>query len=370
MQADAPDGQTRLRFRVVDSGIGIAPADVGRLFMPFVQADESVTRRFGGSGLGLAICKELVEPMGGTIEVQTRQGRGSSFSFTLGFEAAASTPRPQSPPPLAGLQLLLVEDSHAWRTLLADMLGRMGLTAQAVGSAREALAQHAAAQAGRPFDLIVVDWCLQGEQATALLRGLLHAQPALDRARIIVLSSYDPEPVKRELQALGVHQVLSKPISASRLLDALARAVANGHASAPPAPPAVPADLRGRRVLLVEDNEVNRFVACEMLALLGVDADIAEDGRIAVDKCLHGAYDAVLMDVQMPHMDGLSATRLIRQRMGEHRPPIVAMTAGASAEERQACVDAGMDGYLSKPVRMEALAECLRSLGAASGLSA
>lgn len=164
-------------------------------------------------------------------------------------------------------------------------------------------------------------------------------------------------------------QVLSKPISASRLLDALARAVANGCVGTPAAPPAAPEALHGRRVLLVEDNEVNRFVACEMLARLGVEVDIAEDGRSAVDKCLHGAYDLVLMDVQMPHMDGLSATRLIHQRMGRQRPPIVAMTAGASVEERQACIDAGVNGYLSKPVRMEALAECLRSLGATSALS-
>jgi two-component system sensor histidine kinase/response regulator len=329
-----------VRFEVTDTGIGITPQDAQRLFEPFVQADASTTRTYGGTGLGLAISKQLSEAMGGTIGVDSEPGQGSTFWFVIPFEEAqgdAGSPGESG----AGLRVLVV-GTGADRPVLEADLRRWELSVTGADTGPAAMvALRDAAGHGRPFDLLMLD-ADAGDVDTAGLARAVAADPAIPAVHVVVSGAEAPP---------GDSDVtyLSKPVHRSALYDVLARFPAVP--APPPAVPAAPAELRGR-VLLVEDNDINQMVAVGVLAALGYDADVAGDGERACEMAAAGHYDAILMDCRMPRMDGFTATGVLRRREagGAARTPIIAMTASALVADRERCLAAGMDDYLSKPV--------------------
>ena len=364
--------KAQVRFEVRDTGIGIAASDQARIFDSFAQADASTTRRYGGTGLGLAISSRLAEAMGGEIGVSSRPGKGSSFWFTLPLPVAQAVeePEPQRPEALAGLSALVVDDNSTNRLLLETYLGAWGLAVESAQDAPEALARaRAAAAAGRPFDLGLLDLCMPGMNGLELAAAI-SADSALRDMRLVLLSS-DSEVDRAELGRAGVGQWLLKPLRSSELYDTLMHLVRPG-VSVPARPAArtprpEPAPRRRGRVLVVEDNEVNQLVARDMVVKLGYDVDVVGDGAQALTATERTAYSVILMDCHMPVMDGFAATRAIRGRGGRDAElPIVAMTAGAMAEDRERCLAAGMDDFLPKPVDFDDLERVLAAWTGAS----
>ncbi|HZR34816.1 MAG TPA: response regulator [Nevskia sp.] len=346
----------RLRFAVTDTGIGMTPEQVQRLFESFNQADSSTTRRYGGTGLGLSISRRLVELMGGQIRVESLPGQGSSFSFEVEFGlSAAPSSRLSAPAELRQLRVLAVDDNFTALDILRIYLESFGLrvdTAVTGPQAIEAVRREAAAD---PYGLVLMDWQMPG------MNGIDAAQRIFELGgsvpKIVMVSAYGREEIMRQADAAGLHGFLIKPVNPSVLFDTILHAFGRDAALSGPAPEAADGhSLQGVRVLLAEDNEINQQVASELLGAAGAQVVIAHDGRQAVAQAAQGGYDLVLMDVQMPHMDGLEATRVIRALHGAPaRVPIVAMTANAMSEDRQRCLDAGMNDYLSKPIDQQAL---------------
>ena len=352
-----------LRFEVRDTGIGLSADQMERLFQSFQQADTSTTRRYGGTGLGLAICKSLAELMGGEVGVRSQLGQGSTFWFTVpllrGAPARALLPAPD----LRGLRVLVVDDNQHAAIVLAEMLQSMSFDVQQVHSGAEALAalQQAAAQA-KPFDLVVLDWQMPGMDGLELGRRIGELDlPQLPHR--VMVTAFGREDVLRSAQRQGIEEVLIKPVSASVMFDTLMQVLGEGQgADADPrmgAAQACPA-LQGARVLLVEDNELNQQVARELLQEAGVQVDVAANGQEGVDLACRHPYDLVLMDMQMPVMDGLEATRQLRADPRLAGLPIVAMTANALDADRQRCLDAGMNDHLAKPIAPARLWEALQ----------
>ena len=362
------DGASLLaRFEVQDTGEGIAPEHQAGLFQSFEQADNSITRRHGGTGLGLALTRRLAQLMGGEVGMSSQPGEGSRFWFTarlgratgpgvVGVEGAAVA--------LRGLRALLVDDLAEARAALSERLQLLGLRVQAVADGPAALdAAQAASNAGRPFDVVLVDWRMtpwDGFVTLERLRALLgEGLPPC-----VLVTAFDEPAMWTQAQGAGLDAVLVKPITASALHDTLARLVrAPGQAQhAPGGPGRSEARLRlqhgGQRVLLAEDNPVNQEVACELLRRAGLRVDTAADGTEALRLLRGNRYDAVLMDVQMPGLDGLAATRALRVEFGGHLP-VIAMTALAFGEDRAACLAAGMNDHVAKPVDPERLYETL-----------
>jgi CheY-like chemotaxis protein len=344
-----------LRFSVSDTGIGISPAGQARLFQSFSQADGSTTRRYGGTGLGLAISKQLVELMGGTIACESREGEGSTFTFTVRVRPGeASAPGPPGEA-LRRLRVLIVDGHEASRLALREPLDGWGMTVGAAAGKGEALAElREAARGGHAYDVAIVALQLPHGEGGSLARAM-RTDPALASTQLVLLSALGrPERVAPDVPGAAGH--LTKPVRRSQLLDVLMKIVGEERAAlAPAASRPAPASLAGR-VLVVEDNDVNREVAVRFLEKLGYRSDVAVDGREAVAACGRVVYDAVLMDCQMPEMDGFEATALIRNADGDsRRVPIIAMTASALEGDRDRCLAAGMDDYLSKPVTPEAL---------------
>ena len=374
-------GRTTLRFSVSDTGVGIPPDRSDRLFKPFSQVDASTTRKFGGTGLGLVICKQLTEMMGGQIGVESAPGRGSTFWFTAGFEVrAADRPaiRPQS---LAGMRVLAVEENTAVRHILRDQLASWGLRIDEASDVEAAVRlARAAAEGGRPYDMIVIDLAADGSAGMTLARQIRSDRSLSASALILLTSLESPEPA-REVVAGGSCQLVTKPVRQSQLFDAVIRsasAAAGGYAEKPqhPIPVSSPfAAVRPARILVAEDNEVNQIVAAEILNRAGFRCDIVGDGARAVAAALEQKYDAILMDCQMPDLDGFQATAAIRAAESSDRAagrpaarmPIIALTANALKGDREQCIAAGMDDYLSKPLDPRQLIETLnRILGKAS----
>ncbi|NRF71874.1 response regulator [Aquincola sp. S2] len=356
-----------LRFAVKDSGIGLTPQQAAGLFKPFAQADRSTTRRFGGTGLGLAICKRLVEMMGGIISVTSAPGEGSVFSFSARFGRVPDGQRPERGAG-AGLRTLVIDPQETSARILRQLLESWRFEVSVVGSAAAALDElRIADSAGQPYQLLLLDERTPGLGDDPQLAQALHSKShpaAVDRLAIMVLVSSSS--VQRTLVLAGAvpaDRVLTKPTTPSRLYDAIVRLEKRSPLPAPEAPPhhrdeapAVPnaearalRAIRGARVLLVEDNPINQQVAGELLVRAGMQVIIANNGIEAIDRLRKSAFDLALMDVQMPVMDGLQATRLLR-RLPNGGLPVIAMTAAARESDRQECLDAGMNAHLPKPI--------------------
>jgi GAF domain-containing protein/DNA-binding response OmpR family regulator len=358
-------GRVELRFAVRDTGIGLTAEGMGRLFQSFSQADSSTTRKYGGTGLGLAISRRLAELMGGRMWAESEGlGRGSTFCFTIEAALAELPPSRRREyagvqPELQGKRVLVVDDNETNRRVLALQTGKWGMAAHPVASPLEALR---VVEAGEAFDLAILDMHMPEMDGHELARRIRAIRPALS---LVLFSSLG----RREgSEADGLFDAwLAKPIHQSHLYDTLVGLLAkDGSARTGPEPAARPqldptmASHHPLRILLAEDNVVNQKLALRLLQQMGYRADLASNGLEAVESVRRQTYDLVLMDVQMPELDGLDATRQIRAALPPHaRPRIVAMTANAMQGDREMCYEAGMDDYLTKPIRVDRLVEAL-----------
>ncbi|MGE5502904.1 MAG: response regulator [Actinomycetota bacterium] len=348
-----------IRFEVRDTGIGLTEEQKGRLFESFQQADTSTTRKFGGTGLGLAISKKLAELMGGTVGVDSEPGRGSCFWFTARLGKGNSSRILVPKPDLRGRRVLVVDDNETARTVLADMLGSMSFVVESVPSGQAAIRAVRDASANfEPFDIVFLDWQMPGmdglETAERIMTMRLAPNPYM-------VTAHGREEMLKRAGEVEIAEVLIKPVSASTLFDSIMRVMSADEdepetegATSGGVSEADLASLKGLKVLLVEDNDFNQQVATELLADVGVEVVVAENGQVAVDRVKAGAYDVVLMDMQMPVMDGVSATHAIRE-LGFTALPIVAMTANAMQSDKDKCLEAGMNDHLAKPIDPDAL---------------
>jgi CheY-like chemotaxis protein len=358
-----------LHFRVRDTGIGI-PADKQRhLFAAFAQVDSSTTRKYGGTGLGLAITRQLAGLMGGRAWVESEAGRGSTFHFTarFGLLPEGTIHRPASPIGLKDLPVLVVDDNETNRLICEEILRSWGMKPVTVEGGREALDElHRATVAGNPFLLVLLDSLMPGMDGLAVASAI-SADDALRGCPILLLSSAGLE--AEAARRAGITRCLTKPVKQSDLLDAIVGAVHQGTQTPPPLRRPTPA-AKARtplRVLLAEDGLVNQQVAVGLLQRAGHAVVVAGNGREALAKLEGQAFDVVLMDVQMPEMDGIEATRALRAREKESggHIPVIALTAHAMKGDREECLEAGMTGYLSKPIQAEALYALLDGLAPA-----
>ncbi|MFZ5569192.1 MAG: transporter substrate-binding domain-containing protein [Thermodesulfobacteriota bacterium] len=357
--ASREEDRVMLRFSVRDTGIGIAAEKIPTLFNDFSQADSSTTRRYGGSGLGLAICKRLVEMMNGSIAVDSRPGEGSKFQFTAEFGCPRTGEEryPALPDSIAGMRALVVDDNPVVQQVIRQMLANFGMTTTVLSSSAAALAELERAAGDsreRPYDLVIMDWKMPGMdgiQASGIIKEKLNLRPV---PKIIMLTAFDRETVIQSAEKAGIDGFLTKPVTPSQLHDAIMMVFGKYILKAGKAPPlweneshdlpTVPA-----RILLVEDNEMNREVAQRLLEHGGFTVVVAENGREALRILESVAVEAVLMDLEMPEMDGYDCTRLIRETPERKELPIIAMTAHAIDSERDKCLKAGMDDFITKP---------------------
>jgi len=353
------DDGDMVRFEISDTGVGIAADHAAHLFEAFVQADQSTTRQYGGTGLGLTISRELVHRLGGEIGATPRDhGGGSVFWFTAELAGATVTKAPvRSCPQLVGLRALIVDDNETNRTIFDHYLRAWGIACEAVdgpGPAIEVLER--AARRGQPFELALLDFNMPATNGAELAHAI-RDRPALRGLRLVILSSSPLE--REEFSALEISAFLMKPTRQSQLYEAIADAIAGPISGQEPDSPvqdepietAVAPASSAPLVLIAEDNEINQAVAKALLTKAGLLTAIAHNGREALDMVLANDYAAVLMDCQMPELDGYDATRAIREAEGARHVPIIAMTAHSMPGDRERCLAAGMDDYLSKPVR-------------------
>jgi signal transduction histidine kinase/DNA-binding response OmpR family regulator len=365
-----------LRFSVTDTGIGIPATILGSLFEPFTQADASTTRRYGGTGLGLAISRRLVAQMGGELGVESVLGSGSTFAFTLPLRTQQVDANLQGPPvaaDLAGRHALIVDDNSTHREILRHFLTAWRMRCDEVSSAAAALeAMRVAAKAGDPYELAILDRQMPEMDGESLAQAIT-ADAALVGCRLLLLTSMEEHRDRSRLQRTGIQLCVAKPVSRSRLFDAIMQVMTAGEDAATMVPDVValremPASDEGRgatlRVLVVEDNAVNRLVATKALERQGHVVCSVNNGREAVAAWRRERFDLILMDCQMPEMDGYEATRAIRalERPTGRHTQIVAVTANAMQGDRERCLAAGMDGYLAKPLKRERLRDLLLPL--------
>jgi two-component system sensor histidine kinase/response regulator len=350
-----------LRLEVRDTGIGLTAEQMGRLFQSFQQADTSTTRRYGGTGLGLAICKSLAELMGGEVGVSSEFGRGSTFWVTLPLGRGAPARVLQPPADLRGRRVLVVDDNHTAAVVLSDMLVAMGFEVEQAYSGLQALQMlRESMDRQRLYGLLLLDWHMPGMDGVELARHIRSlGMPQVPQ--MLMVTAYGREDVMRAARAEGIETVLIKPVNASVLFDTLMQPLdgaVNAHPRAPalaPAAEVLPLAIRGARILLVEDNELNQIVAVELLRDAGFVVDVADNGHMALQQLDREPYDAVLMDMQMPIMDGETATRQLRMDPRYRDLPVIAMTANAMESDRQRCFAAGMNDHVAKPIEPAAL---------------
>ena len=355
--------QVALLFSVRDTGIGIAPETQARLFEPFEQADSSTTRHYGGTGLGLAICKRIVQLMGGTIWVESAMGEGSTFYFTVHLGLAAARRSEPAPADLRGLPVLIIDDNATNRRILHEMTKHWGMLPEDAESGPLGLQKlEAAASAGRPFALVLLDEQMPGMGGLEVIERV-RMHHLLQGATILMLTSSDQTSSAARCRQLGVGTYLVKPVKPAELLSMIRRAAGawKPKAQLRTSPSTMTGNVRRLSVLVVEDNPVNQKVTVAMLERMGHHAVLAGDGAEAIVKWNESPVDLILMDVQMPTMDGFDATRRIRQQelAGGGHVPIIAMTAHAMSGDRERCLEAGMDDYVSKPVNKAALEQAL-----------
>ncbi len=368
---DQTDGErVRLHFTVTDTGIGIAPEKHAAIFELFEQVDGALTRRRTGTGLGLSIAKRLVEMMGGRIWVDSELGRGSRFHFTVCLEIAHRPPgrqRRSIPLDLAGLPVLIVDDNATNRRILTEIVAHWGVSATSVSEARQALESlRQARRGGTPFRLVITDAHMPDVDGFMLSQEIQNDAELAGTVVIMLTSGASPDDITR-CRELGIAAYLLKPVKQLELSDAIDRALGS-QGPAEEHPTLIPTAQRPSqpplRVLLAEDSPVNQRLAIALLEKHGHSVTLANNGREAVAALDEQSFDLVLMDVQMPELDGLEATRQIRRREQDngHHVPILAMTAHALSGDRERCLEAGMDGYVSKPIRIQELFAAIESL--------
>jgi PAS domain S-box-containing protein len=341
----------RLRFDVRDTGIGMADESRQRLFAPFSQADTSTTRRYGGTGLGLSICRRLVDLMGGKIDVASTLGQGSCFTFEIQLGRGALPEAAPEQVAMRGLRVLVADDSRGAREILTHLLTVLGFVPHAVTSGDEAIAEALAAQErGDPYALVIADWQMPEMDGVDTIRRIRAGCPVI--ATILMTGVDDHGRLPDVLGHAEIGAFLAKPATPSVLFDAIAEALHPGTRPTARRPERgrVPAILNGKRVLLVEDNEVNREMAEEILRTAGMQVETAVNGADAVERAAAAPYDVIIMDCHMPVMDGFEATRRIRANPARSTVPILAMTASVLLGDRELCIAAGMDDHIAKPV--------------------
>jgi len=355
--------RTTLTFSVKDTGIGIAPKYLSRLFKPFTQADTSSTREYEGTGLGLTICKRLVEMMGGKIWVESELGKGSTFSFTVCFNRQSANEKQKlvPPPDIQHLNVLVVDDCADSRLIMQKMLESFGLRVKLVSSGEESLkALEENKTREEPFELVVIDWLMPGlggiETSKRIRKDLKLTIP------IILMTAFGKENEMLDAEKAGINAFLTKPIHQSTLFNAIMDTFGKKRLKIEEKEKHITTRatiyknfLRGIRILVAEDNPTNQEIALAILEGAGIVVEIANNGKKAVEALQRSRFDAVLMDIQMPEMDGYEATKIIRKDSRFKSLPIIAMTAHAMKGDEEKCLEAGMDGYVSKPISQDRL---------------
>jgi two-component system sensor histidine kinase/response regulator len=363
---EASEDSVLLWFAVRDTGIGLTEEQQGRLFTAFTQGDTTTTRMYGGTGLGLAISKQLTEMMGGEVGVESVPGAGSTFWFTARLGISRKVKRVLLPEPdLRGRHVLVVDDNDNARQVMNEMLGSMSFAVDVVASGRDAIAAvEQADRANKPYELVFMDWhmpAMNGIDACRQIQSLPLAEPP----HLLLVTAYGREEVFHQAEDAGIRDVLIKPLNASMLFDSAMRVLHGStgdlYAAAEASSTAFEtlATIAGARILLVEDNEINQEVALQLLRQAHFDVDLAENGSVALERLRAHDYALVLMDMQMPVMDGIVATRELRRMPGLADLPVVAMTANAQAVDRQRCLASGMNDFLAKPIEPELLWQTL-----------
>ncbi len=355
--------RVKVRFSVRDSGIGMTPEQSAKLFQAFSQADTSTTRKYGGTGLGLSISKRLVEMMEGTIWAESEPGVGSAFHFTAWFGIGSDGKRKRFVPELAGIRALVVDDNAQAREVLTEALQAFALRADSVSSGEDAVREIAAADSFDPYRLVLMDWHMPGMDGLQTSRIIRRNDRLQHIPKIVMVTSFGQGDVRTQADEIGVDSYLLKPVNQSLLYDTLVDLFGfvggEDHPSRESKNEGTVPDATGIRVLLVEDNEINQQVATELLESAGAIVTVANHGGEAVKILTDGdqppAFDVVFMDLQMPEMDGFTATKLLRKDPRLQKIPIIAMTAHALVEERQRCLDAGMNDHVSKPIDPDSL---------------
>jgi PAS domain S-box-containing protein len=357
--------RVKLKFSVRDSGIGITPEQTARLFQAFSQADTSTTRKYGGTGLGLSISKRLVEMMGGEIWVESNYGAGSNFMFTAWFGLGQKeAKRKRFIPDLVGVRALVVDDNEQAREILADVLRGFSLRVDSASSGVEAIQKVASADSQDPYRVVLMDWQMPNMDGLQASRLIIRSDSLKHVPKIVMVTAFGREELRAQAEEIGIKNYLLKPVSPSLLYDTLVDVLGvaeqeDGRSRHVKKQDVLSPDASGIRILLVEDNEVNQQVATELLENAGASVRIAKHGgeavRILTEDKGPPPFDVVFMDLQMPEMDGFTATRLLRAQARLRSLPIIAMTAHALVEEQQRCLDAGMNDHVSKPIDPDAL---------------
>jgi two-component system, sensor histidine kinase and response regulator len=357
-----------LRFTVRDSGIGIEQAQIAALFTAFCQADDSITRRYGGTGLGLAICKQLTELMGGSISVTSKPGVGSEFTFTTVLRLAHQGARvmAETESVLSGIRALVVDDNGAAREVLAAMLTSLRITVDTAVDGFSAITRlEEAVTEGRPYDLVLLDWIMPGLDGIETARRIKSNAHLAKVPAMLMVTANGREDAAVEAEKVGLDGFLLKPVYASVMYESLLDILGVESVAAPtlvgePVVDPQLAEIAGARILLVDDNHINQEVACEFLADAGMEVVVAGNGQECLDILAREIFDLVFMDIQMPVMDGLEATRRIRSQAAYAALPIIAMTAHAMTGDRDKSLAAGMNDHITKPIDSGALQKVLK----------
>src|SRR3954463_14321422 len=362
---ESDDKAQLVHFAVRDTGIGLTPEQMGRLFQAFEQADASTTRQHGGTGLGLAISKRLAQLMGGDVGVTSQVGQGSTFWFTAYLGKGEGKAQRLVTPDLRGRRVLVIDDNPQAGEVLTSMLQSMPFKVDKAPSGREGIELvRQGPERGEPYDVVFVDWQMPGMDGIETGRRILALPNLSTPPRLVMVTAYGRQEVMKQAEEASFESVLIKPVTPSMLFDSVVQALSSEEHTPAGTQASTPTgfnfeSIRGARVLLVEDNELNREVATGLLEDAPVTVNTADNGEVAIRMLEESNYDLVLMDMQMPVMDGLAATRAIRQKSQCNNLPIVAMTANAMAGDREKCLEAGMNDHLAKPIDPDKLFEAL-----------